>query len=108
MSKALGIFAWIYISSLVTSVIQAEVIHKLWAWFAARDLGSGPSVGAWFGIAAIITLIVRQANAADDDKDKTLDQVIRRSVVASLGQWMGCVMLLGMAWAIGATFGWLG
>jgi Mg/Co/Ni transporter MgtE len=111
--KTLGIFTWIAISSLLTALIQAAVLRRLWSWFVAGEYGPGPSLGAWFGIATILGLIIGMATTATtappraSKRDESWDEIIRQSVSHTLARWIGCGVALGMTWAIGSLLGWV-
>lgn len=36
------VFVWILVSSVVSSLLEAWCLHRLWAWFVAAEYGPGP------------------------------------------------------------------
>ena len=107
--KLLGILPIIAFGFTVTSMIQATVLGKIWAWFAAAEYGSGPSKGAWFGISIILGLIISmsQSRNYDIDGDFSYNKYLKHTVIRWAGQWIGCACLLGLCWFTGSIFGWL-
>ncbi len=108
--KALAIFTWFAIASLVNALIQAAVLHRLWSWFVAHEYGPGPSLGAWFGIATILGMIVGMATPMRGraaDRTESIDETIRRGVTATVARWIGCGVALVFAWCVGSALGWV-
>jgi hypothetical protein len=105
--KTLGIFAWIAISSLVTALIQAAALRRLWSWFVAAEYGPGPSLGAWFGIATILGLIVGMAAPLRAADKEPADEMTRRAVVHTLSRWLAYGLVLVTARLVGSALGWV-
>jgi len=106
--KVLGMFTWIAISSLVTALVQSWTMQCLWRWFIAREYGVGPSLGAWFGIAIIGGLTLRtQVSGGRGREDRSADQIIKASVVATGVRWLECLLVLAVTWCIGSVLGWI-
>lgn len=102
--------AWFLVALLVDAVLNAWVMSALWRWFAAPQYGAGPTLGAWFGVALIARLILR--NEADEDhalkqlqdtEDLSLAGVIKKS----LWSWAGVLFTLGVAWCLGTALHWI-
>jgi len=106
--RALGILAWIAVSSLATALIQSWMMQCLWRWFLAREYGHGPSMGAWFGVATITGFVVHKStrNGTKTEDDKSIDELVWDGVRETVGLWIGCVIILGIAWCVGAFMGW--
>lgn len=97
---------WICFSAMISALIQAWTITKLWTWFVAAEYGPGPSMGAWYGISIILGLIVGMAILKIDSKDEPWDVVIKTSVNSSIIKWGSCLLLLAICWAVGSFLGW--
>jgi ABC-type sugar transport system permease subunit len=103
--------AWIITSLLVTALLQSCAMAKLWSWFAAPKYGPGPSLGAWFGIALIIRMMLQGEPKKDHrgrwpwETDDDLD--LWGTVRASLWIWGGILFALAAAWSMGAAVGWI-
>lgn len=106
--KALGILTWIVVSSLISALIQSWMMQCLWRWFLAHEYGHGPSMGAWFGIATIVGFVVRRnASSTTKTEDQTLDEIIWSGIKETTGMWLGCLIILGIAWCVGSFMGWV-
>lgn len=108
--KALGIVTWYCISAMISAIVQAWTMTKLWAWFVAQEYGPGPSMGAWFGIATILGFVVSMSlvsQAKPNKEDKDWDGIIKESVGISIGKWIGCALILIISWTLGSVLGWV-
>ena len=101
--KALGIFAWIAISTLVSALLNSWTMATLWRWFAAVQYGSGPSLGAWFGLAVIARLALQGVPDFQSAADTPWSKVVKNKVMA----WLFVLFTLGVAWCVGAVVGWI-
>lgn len=98
----LALIALHFLLAMLTNCVLAWTLTKLWAWFCAVSLGAGPTIGAWWGIALIIGLIIN-ANTFHLARDERKDQDTWAKPVALV---LGCLVLLGFAWVFGTILGW--
>lgn len=110
--KIIGVFVCVAICTIFSSLIQAAALGKLWFWFMAAEYGPGPSMGAWFGVASILGLILTSAQPAkskssDKVSDESLDTLIKDMFLKWIGTWLGIAGLLGLCWVTGLILGWL-
>ncbi len=103
--KALGILGSAVLSIFIGAMIQAAAMQRLWLWFLSAEYGTGPSLGAWYGISTIVALRV-QSVVGDRSETDPVDPW--RSIKLMVIQWIGIAVILGVAWAVGAAFGWIG
>lgn len=103
--KALGIIAWIAISTLASALLNAWALATVWRWFAAVQYGAGPSMGAWFELAMIARLALHGADVKKSDayKDADWGDIVLHQIVS----WLLVLTSLGAAWIVGAVVGWL-
>jgi hypothetical protein len=107
--EALCFLAWLPVALLVNVLLNAWAMSKLWHWFAAVQYGEGPQLGAWFGVAVIARLMLRNENDVqralkkDDDDAPSLWGIIKKS----LWGWAAILFALGTAWGIGSMFHWV-
>jgi len=106
--KTIGVLAWLAVSSMVTALLQSWMMQCLWRWFVAREYGSGPSMGAWFGLATIAGFVVhKNARTKTETNHESVGEIIWRGVNETLALWLACVLILGIAWLVGSFLGWI-
>jgi hypothetical protein len=102
--KVLLFSVWMCIANLITALVGAGSFRLLWGWFLARDYGSGPSLGAWYGASMIAGLIVYAWSPRRvDESDSELGKIVNNSV----GMWLFFGLALAVARCVGWCFGWL-
>lgn len=104
--RALGILTWVLVTSVLSVIVQAVAFRQLWTWFVAYEYGVGPSLGAWFGIATILRLMLKLSEL-DPTPRNVEPWNAERSTKQVIFQWIGIVMVLGSAWSIGSVLGWV-
>lgn len=112
--KAFALLAWFLCSALAGAVMEAFTLHQLWTWFCAREYGAGPSMGAWYGIAAITGLMLFLAKPAPTKKDEAeaadasnYGAVLVRSVSVWFSRWFVVAIGMGVTLAFGTMIGWI-
>jgi hypothetical protein len=100
--KALGIFTWVVLSYLVSSLLTTFALGKLWVWFVAAEYGPGPSMGAWFGISNILGLVLLFHSRGNSDASET-EGMMSHTIM----RWVICGLGLAFSWCLGSAFGWV-
>lgn len=103
--KFLGILTWLIMTVIGSALLHSWALSKMWHWFVSAQYGAGPSMGAWFGFAAIARLTLIRADESKSDEDA--DGVVSRMVRATIGHWIGILLALGATWLCGTTVGWV-
>ena len=96
------------VMSIVTTLITAATMTKIWEWFVARDYGPSPSYAAWFGIGVLVRVAITPSlmHLAHDKDDPELSPVAR--VMANeFGIWIGCAIILVVCWITGFALHWV-
>lgn len=106
-SVALAFVVSLLILGPISSLIMASAFHTIWGWFIARDLGSGPSLAAWYGISTILSTIIGTAVANLAEKQSEERSVWARVFTRVVGLWLGIAMGLGAMFVTGKILGWL-
>lgn len=103
--KTLGLLAWMCISAIGSGLVETSVASRLWLWFVAREYGPGPSLGAWFGIVTVVSMIQSRSrsSAQEEDPIPTLGKLVQTTVM----RWMLCGLILALAWLTGTICGWI-
>ena len=88
----------------VNALAIGFTLHKLWSWFCGA-LGPDPGLGAWYGVATMLSLIICMElvgvqRAKVDDYSSAIGRVL--NVV------LACAVTLGVSFASGKLFGWIG
>lgn len=89
----------------VNAVVQSWTLQKLWTWFLSREYGPGPSMGAWYGIGAMIGVMMAlhlSPLARKEGWDKH-SAFLRRSLELPLV----CLLVLAVTWGLGSIIGWV-
>jgi ABC-type sugar transport system permease subunit len=107
--EVLCLIAWILFALLVNSLLQAWAMSVLWRWFAAPQYGSGPSIGAWFGLAMIANLALQGAAEEQAIRQQLReDEPSMTSMISkSLWRWAGILFTIGVAWCLGSALHWI-
>jgi hypothetical protein len=106
--KAIGFMVWLAVSSLLNALVQAWALRTVWRWFVAAEYGTGPSLGAWFGLASIAGVILTfHAVARSTDKEEDTDAAVRHATLQMVSRWIGVAFALGMLWLTGSLLGWV-
>lgn len=100
--KALGILTWTMIAIVISALLNSWAMATLWRWFAAAQYGHGPSMGAWFGIAAIVRLVTTHTRIKDPDRDASWSEIVQ----AQIAWWLLVLATVGTAWLVGLITGW--
>lgn len=87
---------------MLANCVLAWTMQTLWSWFCVASLGTGPSIGAWYGIATIIGLAImfNTLNLKREDMKKSDAWGKPVSIVIS------CLVTLAFAWALGSLLSW--
>ncbi len=99
--KILGWIAWFAATVLVTALLEAWALQRLWSWFCAAQYGIGPTMPTWFGLSAIKGVLFENGKTPDLD-DLELGTLVRKSREHRLLILAG----LGIVWCVGAVIGW--
>lgn len=98
----LGLILLNLVLAMGANCVLAWTVHKLWGWFCASTLGAGPSIGAWWGITIIASLIM-SINLINVQKTETKKSHTWEKPV---GLVLGCLVTLAIAWLFGTILGW--
>lgn len=101
--KALGKLLFVVVSMLFGSFLTAWLLSKLWLWFVAAQYGHGPALGTWYGLSLIGRLALYKPETATKENERDFEAL----ATATVSIWAGELMLLGIAWCVGAALGWL-
>jgi hypothetical protein len=101
----LGIVLWALFAIPTKALILTVVISRLWRWFLSAQYGDGPSFGAWFGAAVIISISTWHPSVKDFEDGS--DANLRTCIAASLSTWTILVLTMLLAFAVGSIFGWV-
>jgi hypothetical protein len=88
--------------STAANCVLAWTMHTVWGWFCAQSLGAGPSIGAWWGVAIIASLVIGNCTAGIKREDTKKSHVWEKPIAMILG----CFVALGLAWLFGSILGW--
>jgi hypothetical protein len=105
----IALFTWLVVSSLITALLEAWSLQHLWAWFAAAELGPGPSMGAWYGVASIfaLALFMSKPLPSPPSEEKSTADTLRSAVSRSFSRWIFCALGVGVTWTAGSVIGWV-
>jgi hypothetical protein len=101
--KALGITTWTLGAIIIGALVNSWAMSTLWRWFVAVQYGHGPSMGAWFGLAAIARLVTTQTRVRDPDRDADWSEIVK----AQVSWWLLVLVMVGTAWLVGIVTGWM-
>ena len=59
-SITVSTFVSMLLASLIVTAITAVAADCIWSWFLASRYGEGPLIQEWFGIAAILDVMILQ------------------------------------------------
>ena len=105
--KLFGTIAWFCVSSVVSALVHAWAMTKIWSWFVMAEYGTGPSMGAWFGISAILTLIISAATSTLQTKTDSGKNYFADMIISSISRWLGCFVMLFIVRGTGSVLGWV-
>jgi hypothetical protein len=88
--------------SMAANCVLAWTMHTLWGWFCVQSMGAGPTIGAWWGIAVIASLVISN-NVVGLKREETKKSHTWEKPIAVI---LGCLVTLGIAWVFGTVLGW--
>jgi hypothetical protein len=97
--------AWFACAALISGLLGTWVFSELWYWFVSAQYGSGPTTGAWFGIATILKLIISGKVKWPVKKDN--NYALRPAIQKDLLTWCAFLLVLIVAWCMGSVLGWI-
>lgn len=107
MKLITGFLFLMFVTAPASAIVKAFTASTLWSWFAARDFGVDPSLGAWFGVALIFTMAMNIALRSLKADKTPPDKIIQTGLFKLASTAFGCAIVLGYARAIGALLGWV-
>lgn len=89
----------------VNAAVQSWTLQKLWTWFLSGEYGPGPSRGAWYGIGAMIGVMMamRLSYLAHKEGWDKPSAFLYRSLELPLV----CLFSLAATWSMGSIIGWV-
>lgn len=107
MKLLIGLVLSVFVLAPVGAIVEASTFQALWSWFAASQYGSGPSLGAWFGVAVIfgVALNIALVNVPREKNDPT--KILLELVTRNVEIWIGCACVLASSWITGHLLGWV-
>lgn len=96
------ILAWILLAIPAGVLIRTFVLSRLWFYFLSRQYGTGPTMGGWFGLSVISTLMTVSLAKEKKNEADGLDVV-----KDTLKFWAGQLIILGAALGVGSMFEWV-
>jgi hypothetical protein len=81
-------------------------MSTLWEWYVFRDYGAGPSYAAWFGLSAIVGVMISPWLIGLANEPTKEVNPIAKVVFRSIGIWFGLSITLGLAWVVGFVLHW--
>lgn len=107
MKLITGFLFLLFVVAPANAIAKALAASTLWSWFAASELGAGPSLGAWFGIALIFTFAMNYAFANVKGEKVEPDQIISKGLYLFASTAFGCGVLLASSYLVGLIAGWV-
>lgn len=104
MTTAIGLLV-ISALGMLLALLQSFALSTLWRWFLSPQYGAGPSFAAWYGVAAIVGLLMAaslQRVTVTRDERPIADAIAR-----CVGIGIITMFVLGFTWLTGQVFGWL-
>jgi hypothetical protein len=68
-SNIIGGLVIAFLLSPLSALITAFYCTTLWRWFVEAEYGGGPSMPAWYGVSAILMILVHRRDRAADKED---------------------------------------
>ncbi len=103
MNRKLGTLLWFLIAVPTSAFLQAWTAHNMWSWFLAAQYGPGPTLGAWFGVTVIVSLLTRGLKREPATDIGKLGELVS----ATIESWVFLLGLSALSLGVGAIFGWV-
>jgi hypothetical protein len=102
----LGLVLFAFMIAVVGSLVMAWCMSRTYGWFVARDLGPGPSLSGWYGIAVLvhIALMTPLANLA---REKAEDAPTSSVLLTVVGLSLASLIVTGSSYLTGLICGWI-
>ncbi len=98
----LGLVLLSFVLTMLSNCVLAWSMQTLWDWFCLTSLGQGPSIGAWWGIALIASMVLMYNTTNLTRSETKKSHTWERPV----GLVLSCILTLGIAWLFGTILGW--
>lgn len=95
---------------LVHALVMTWACSTLWGWFVAPSTGIALPSAAWFGIAMIVGLFLRQKTRRLAEKkptDAEKEKPIRTLLLDLAAVPIGVLATVGISWCVGSIAGWV-
>lgn len=97
-----ALLALSFILTMLSNCVLAWTMHTIWDWFCVASLGQGPTMGAWWGIALIASIVI-MCNTTNLQRSPTQKQ---DTWAKPLAITLSCLVTLGIAWLFGSILNW--
>jgi hypothetical protein len=107
-ARMLFVLLFVVAAIPVVGLISAWAMSKMWLWFLSGQYGSGPSIGAWYGVFAIYSFLNMSSNSSGKSGDNRSGESSESSVITGiLMSQITYFTFLAVAFGVGSVFGWV-
>ena len=95
-----------FMLGVLGSLLMAWCMSKVYGWFVAPDLGPGPSLAGWYGLAVVVHLII-MGPLSNVQRQKEESESAYAPLGTLIGISLASVIITASSYLTGLVCGWV-